>query len=348
MPSLTLKFSPAARLVLAAALLSASFVQAAAPTKDKRVDETGDTLAKVNQTVITATEYERALALTVRQKYYHAQVPENQMDALRGEVADALITRALLLEEAKRRNIQPDRDAIKRTLAEYDQRYAGSEQWKKNRKQMLAAVTPELEAQSRLGRLEQVVRQTGDATDEQAKSYYDAHRELFVEPEQVRLSIILLRVEPSSPRTTWDKAAEEASAIVARLRKGADFAELAKVHSGDGSAQRGGDLGYLHRGMLPEGTQSVLDKLNPGDISDPVRLLEGIAVIRMEDRKFAQQRSFAEVRARAGELWRRDQGDVQWKRLAAQLRDKAVIRLNTARYPALERVAAQDGRPAAR
>lgn len=348
MPLLTQNFPHRARVTLAAALLSIACAHAAAPAKDKRADGADDTLAKVNQTVITATEYERAVALTVRQKYYHAQVPENQMDGLRGEVADALITRALLLEETKRRNIQPDRDAIKRTLAEYDQRYAGSEQWKKNRKQMLAAVTPELEAQSKLVRLEQAVRQAPEASEEQAKSYYEAHRELFVEPEQVHLSLILLRVEPSSPRATWDKAAEEATAIVARLRKGADFAELAKVHSGDGSAQRGGDLGYLHRGMLPEGTQSVLDKLNPGDISDPVRLLEGIAVIRMEDRKVAQQRSFADVRTRAGELWRREQGDQQWKRLATQLREKAVIRVNTTRYPALEHVAVQDRRAAPR
>ncbi|HZP86895.1 MAG TPA: peptidylprolyl isomerase [Burkholderiales bacterium] len=336
-----------ARLLIASVLCALGTVTAAAAEKDKRVDPAPENLAKVNQTVISADEYERAFALAVRQKYYHAQVPEHEVQALRNEVADALINRVLLLEEAKRRNLQPDRDAIKRTIAGYEERYRASEQWKKNRKQMIAAVSAELEAQSRLQRLEQAVRQVPEANEQQAREFYDGHKTLFVEPEQVRLSLILLRVDPASPQAIWDKATDEASAIVGRLRKGADFRELARLHSADPSAERGGDLGYLHRGMLPEGTQSLIDSLSPGALSDPIRLLEGVAVLRLEDRKPAAQHAFAGVRRRAGELWQREQGEAQWQRLIAQLREKALIHINTSRYPGLEQLAAQERRSTA-
>jgi parvulin-like peptidyl-prolyl isomerase len=267
------------------------------------------------------------------------------MEALKVEVADRLIDRTLALAEAKRRGIQADRETIKRAIAGYEERYKQSDQWKKKRKQMIAAVTKQLEEQSQLERLEASVRAVPEPTEAQAQAFYESHPDLFTEPEKIRLSVILLRVDPSSPKVAWEKAAEEAASIVDRLRNGAQFEELAKVHSGDASAERGGDLGYLHRGVLPEGTQALIDSLEPGAISEPVRLLEGMAVIRVVDRKPAHRHDFAQVRERAGDLWQREQGEAQWKRLMAQLRSGSVIRINTSRYPALEQVAAHDKRP---
>ena len=321
---------------------------AADKASDKSRPSEAETFATVGQTVVSVTEYEQAFALAVRRKYYHGKVHEAELDALRREVAESVVNRVLLVGEARRRGIQPDRDAIKRTIAGYDARYKGSDEWKKNRKQMVAAVTRQLEQQSQLERLEATVRKAPEPTEAQAREYYDAHRDLFVEPEQLRVALILLRVDPSSPKIAWEKATEEASAIVARLRNGAQFEELARLHSSDASAERGGDLGYLHRGMLPEAAQQVLDKLGPGMISDPVRVLEGVAVIRLLDRKPARQREFAEVRERAGDLWQREQGDTQWKQLIARLREGVPIRINTTRYPMLARAGADEVRGGAR
>lgn len=335
----------AGRIVVGAVLIGLPQMQAiAAEPKDAGSALSAEAFATVGRTVITAQEYETALAMAVRRKYYHGQVPAGELDALRVEVADSLINRSLLLAEAKRRGVEPDRASVKRTVAGYEERYKQSEQWKKSGKRMLAAVTRQLEQQSQLERLEAAVRNTPQPSEAQARSYYEAHRDLFMEPEQVRLAVILLRVDPSSPRIAWDKAVEEASAIVARLRKGASFEELARLHSSDASGERGGDLGYLHRGMLPEGTQQVVDKLELGRISDPIRVLEGIAVVRVLDRKSAQQRKFAEVRDRAGDLWQREQGEAQWQRLIGELRDGVTIRVNAERYPALAQAATHERR----
>jgi parvulin-like peptidyl-prolyl isomerase len=318
------------KIILTRAIYAALFTAApnpiwaaapAAPVAPKAAHPAVAVFASVDDAVITAQEYDAAVAQAIRQKFYHRNPGGDKQAELQREVADNLINRRLLTAESQ--------------LAAYEDRYKDSAQWKTNRAQMLPPLKAELEQRSVLERLEKQVRSTPDPNEQQLKAYYDSHRDLFTEPEQVRLSMILLKVDPSSPKITWDKAREEAQTLLKRLKGGMAFAQLAQLQSGDGSAQKGGDLGYVHRGMLPTVAQEALDKLQPGALSDAVTLLEGVAVFRLEDRKTAQLRKFEEVRQRAADLWRREQGDKQWKELIAGLRKAAVIKIDSVRYPAL-------------
>jgi parvulin-like peptidyl-prolyl isomerase len=144
--------------------------------------------------------------------------------------------------------------------------------------------------------------------------------------------VILLKVDPSSPQAAWNGAHAEAQALHKKLLAGADFAELARLHSGDRSAERGGAMDYTHRGMLPEAVHGVVDKLQPRQLSEPVQLLEGVAILRLDDRRTAQQRSFEQVRERAADLWRRDEGQARWSRLIADLRRASTIRIDESHY----------------
>ena len=173
-----------------------------------------------------------------------------------------------------------------------------------------------------LSQLEKSTRASVKADSKDAKAYFLKHPEKFTEPEKLRVSAILLKVDPSSPKEAWIKVDEEVQGLVKRLRGGADFAELARKHSADPSAKQGGDMGYLHEGMLPEGTQEVLSKLKPGETTDTLRLLEGIAVFRMTDRKPAQAHPFDEVKVRAQELAQRDQSEAAWNGFVADLKKK--------------------------
>lgn len=94
-------------------------------------------------------------------------------------------------------------------------------------------------------------------------------------------------------------------------------------------------MGYVHRGMLPTPAQEAIDSLQPGALTDAVTLLEGVAVFRLEDRKTSQLRRFDDVRQRAADLWRREQGEKNWKEFIAGLRKAAVIKIDHTRYPAL-------------
>lgn len=288
--------------------------------------------ATVGDVVISGADYQRALAAAVRKKYYHAKPPEAEFAKFQREVGDDVVNRALLLKEAERRGIRPDRDKINATVAGYDAQYKGSANWTANREKMLAAVVPQLERDSLFERLEKLVKSVPEPSEAVARAYYEKHTDLFIEPEQVKLSVILLKVDPSSPQATWNSAHAEAKALHKKLVAGADFAELARLHSGDRSAARGGEMDYTHRGMLPEAVHGAVDKLKPRQLAEPVQLLEGVALLRLEDRKVARPRSFDEVRSRAAALWQRAEGEARWNQLIAELRQGTVIRIDESHY----------------
>ena len=288
--------------------------------------------ATVGDTVISSADFQRALSVAMRKKYYHAKPPEGEYQQFQREVGDDVVNRVLLLAEARRRGIQPDAQKISETVAGYDKQYGGSDTWKSSREKMLASVRPQLESESLLERLGRLVKEVPAPNDEVARAFYDKNKNLFVEPEQVRLSLILLKVDPSSPQTVWNSAREEGQRIHKRIKAGADFGELARLHSGDASAARGGQMEYTHSGMLPETLAATVARLKPSDISEPVQILQGIAILRLDDRKTAQQRPFDAVRARAGELWQREEGENRWKRLIADLRRATPLHIDESQY----------------
>lgn len=291
--------------------------------------------ATVGDTAISGADYQRALAVAMRKKYYHARPPEAELERFRREVGDDVVNRVLLLAEARRRGVRPDHEKTQATIAGYDAQYKASPNWAANRARMLAAVVPQLERESVLERFERLIKTVPEPTDDVARAYYERHRENFVEPEQVKLSVIVLRVDPSSPQALWNSAKAEIEQIHKRLQAGADFTELARLHSNDRSASLGGEMDYTHRGMLPETVHAAVDKLVPGAMSPPVQLLEGWAILRLDGRRPAQQRSFEQVRERAGDLWQRAEGELRWHRLIAELRRSTPVHIDESHYAPL-------------
>src|SRR3972149_11399986 len=78
----------------------------------------------------------------------------------------------------------------------------------------------------------------------------------------------------------------EAKAVLDEIKKGTDFAELAKQKSKDpGAAAEGGDLGYFAKEqMVPEFAEAAF-KMNKGQISEPVKTQFGWHVIKVEDKR---------------------------------------------------------------
>ena len=325
-------------LLLSPAAVAADAAPASAPSSPLAASAAARRdapFATVGETVVSGTDYQRALAVAMRKKYYHAKPPEEELAKFQREVGDEVVNRVLLLAEARRRGIQPDRDKIATTVAGYETQYKNSANWAANRDKMLANVVPQLERDSLFERLETIVKTVPVPSEAATRAYFDKHPDLFVEPEQVKLSVILLKVDPSSPQAVWNSAHSEAKVLHKKLQGGADFAALARLHSGDRSASQGGEMDYSHRGMLPEALHGVVDKLKPRQISEPVQLLEGVAILRLEDRRAAKPRSFEQVRDRAADLWQRDEGQARWAKLIAELRQGTVIRIDESHYAPL-------------
>jgi parvulin-like peptidyl-prolyl isomerase len=291
--------------------------------------------ATVGESVISAAEYHRALSVAMRNKYYHAKPPEAELARFQREVGDDLVNRVLLLAEARRRGLAPDREKIAAALAGLEAQYKTSANWQANRDKMLAAVQPQLENDSLLERLAALVKNVAEPAEPVLLAYFEQHRDLFVEPEQVKLSVILFKVDPSSVQAVWNGAYDEAQRVHRKLLAGADFTELARLHSADRSAAEGGQVDYTHRGMLPQAVQGVVDKLRSGELAEPVQVLEGVAILRLDDRRAARQHDFAQAKQRAAHLWRRDEAQERWNRLIAELRSATPIRIDPDQYAPL-------------
>jgi parvulin-like peptidyl-prolyl isomerase len=291
----------------------------------------------VGETSISHDEYNAAFAAATRAKFYHAKPPEAEIAAMQREVADQLVVRQLLLWEIKRRGLRPDAALIQKQVAEVEQRYASSEAWNKNRAHLLPTLIERLEQEALLEKMEKSVRDQVQPSEVQVKAYFAAHRDKFTEPEQLRVSVILLKVDPSAGNAAWEATEEQAKALARRLRAGEDFAALARQYSAEASAPQGGDMGYLHRGMLPEGSQGALEKLKMGEVSDPQRLLEGFAVFRLADRKLAIPHSLEQVQVRAQQLTQREQADLAWNAFVKDLKADTPIHMDQSRFLPLAR-----------
>lgn len=290
----------------------------------------GGIFATVNGVKIMREEFDREVYSAARQTFYHGRAPaaEDLIEFRKG-VADNLVNRRLLLEEARRREIQPDSAAIDARLAVYENRYGDTERWQTEGPQMMAALRERFEEDSVLEALEADVRSVAPPDAETLQPFYDTNPELFTEPAQNRVSVILLGVAPSAEPSAWQAARDEAEGILGRLADGEPFEELAKLHSSDPSADAGGDMGFLHSGRLSKSAEDAIAELSIGDVSGPVRVLEGIAIFRLTERKPEQLRAFPVVRQRAGELWARQRGEEQWQELIAKLRLAARIEVDT-------------------
>ncbi len=150
-------------------------------------------------------------------------------------------------------------------------------------------------------------------TGQQIDRAYNVDIQQYSTPEQVRASHILLKTEGKDDAAV-KKQAEE---ILAKVKGGADFAELAKKFSQDESnASKGGDLDYFGRGQMVPEFDKVAFALQPGQISDLVKTQYGYHIITLVDKKPASQRPLTEVRAQIEDRLKWEQAQAQAQKLA--------------------------------
>lgn len=133
--------------------------------------------------------------------------------------------------------------------------------------------------------LEKEVESKTKVTDQDIKNYYEKHKSELAPVTQIRVSHILVKSE------------EEAKNISESLRKGGDFAKVAREKSVDAAtAKNGGDLGYMSKGqMLPE-IEVAASRLKPGEVSEPIKTKSGYEIIKVTDVKFGKPMEFERVK----------------------------------------------------
>jgi peptidyl-prolyl cis-trans isomerase C len=147
-----------------------------------------------------------------------------------------------------------------------------------------------------------------EVTEEDAKKYYSENQKEFETPEQVRASHILIAPQPALSKVEGTTAADvdpneakaqaktKAQSLLEQIKGGADFAELAKIHSSCSSSTKGGDLDFFGRGDMVEPFEKAAFSLEPGQISDVVETRFGYHIIKVTDRKKAGVTTFEQAK----------------------------------------------------
>ena len=256
---------------------------------------------KVNGKAITEADILEEEDRLMRQ--FGAQFDTSQMDemrqVLREQAVKNMIDRELLRQAADKERIKVEKSEIDARIDEIAQR-VGSREALSERLEMMGMSEEKLRFELENGmRIEKFIdkhSQVSEVTEEEARAFYEQNKEQFVQPERVRASHILIQVDANASTSEKEAKRKEAERILAEVKKGGDFAELARRYSACPSKQRGGDLGYFGRGQMTEPFEEAAFALKVGGVSGIVETQYGYHIIKLTDRQETRVISFEEVK----------------------------------------------------
>jgi peptidyl-prolyl cis-trans isomerase SurA len=170
------------------------------------------------------------------------------------------------------------------------------------------------------------VGQTLRLTAKQEQTYYDQHKQEFEQPEQVRLSEILIATPENATEAQIAQAKSRADDVAAKLKTGASFGEMAKQLSGGQTAGKGGDLGEFKRGAL--GSSALEDPvfaLKAGEWTAPIRTRQGFVVLKVAEHTQAGIPPLSAVEQQVQEAIYREAIQPALRTYLTGLREKAYI-----------------------
>ena len=152
--------------------------------------------------------------------------------------------------------------------------------------------------------------------------------------ERVRVLRILIRVSPSATENEKKRAKATAEAVKKRLDAGEEFAKVAKEDSEDPeSAARGGDLGYVLRGIAPPELEKAAYSLGVGDTSAPVFTETGYNILRVTEKRAAEKPEYEKFKDELTNFVGGMGFQKKVETFVKSLRDKATIERNLPAFP---------------
>lgn len=278
-------------------LLATSFGSALAATQ-----ELDAIVAVVNDDVIVQSELDREIDLVIPQlqRQGTAIPPRPQLEK---QVLDRLILKRLQQQRAKDLGITVDDAALMEAMTNIASRNglsleelkatleAGGIRFEDFREDTRAQIlTSRLQSQ-------EVVKNI-QVTDREVDVFLEKESSRLVEREQVRLQHILIALPDDASAQQIKSAEDKAKRLVAKLRAGADFAEVAVRESDGRNALNGGDLGWFEMGAVPSLVADLAYTLAEGEVSDPLRSPSGFHIIKMREIKAATPENVTQTHAR--------------------------------------------------
>ena len=250
-----------------------------------------DVIVRVNDQIISRSDLERSeqqLAAELQQTGANsAEAEERQKNMLRD-----MIDQQLLLSRGKELGLNADAEVIRRLDEIRKQNHLDSMEDLEKAARQQGVSFEDFKANIKNGIItQQVVRdEVGrhlQLTQAQEQAFYEAHKQEFTQPEQVRLSEILVPLPTDANEAAIAQAKAKADDIAAKVKAGGKFDDLAKAYSGGPTAEQGGDLGLFKRGALAKVLEDQTFGLKAGEATSPIRTRQGFVILKVTDHQAA-------------------------------------------------------------
>ena len=304
-------------------LLASLFILPAFLSADTVVEEI---IVRVNNSIITSSDYARSKEqLKDEIKQQDAANADKVYAERERDVLRDLIDQQLLLEKGKDLGISADTELIKKLDEMRKQMNLDSmeELEKAAQSQGISYEDFKQNLRNQIITQQVIAREVGshlNITKEDEQKFYEEHKSEMEQPEQIRLSEILVstqkaapskvpepKASPDSPPAAADAkpadtpppapaapdaeqlaAAEtKANGILDQIHKGAAFDEVAKKNSDGPSAAQGGDLGLFKRGTLSKELEDRTFAMKAGEVTDVIRTKQGFVILKVTEHQMA-------------------------------------------------------------
>jgi len=244
-----------------------------------------DIIARVNDQIISRSDVERSEQQLAQELQQSNASPTETADREKNMLRD-MIDQQLLLSRGKELGINADAEVIRRldeirkqnkldTLDDLEkaarQQGVSFEDFKAN---IRNSVITQQVVRDEVGRRLQM-------SQTQKQAYYEEHKQEFAQPEQIRLSEILIPTPADANDAIVAQALAKANEVEGKLKAGEKFEDLVKTYSGGPTASQGGDLGQSKRGALAKVFEDQTYDLKVGESTAPIRTRQGFVILKV-------------------------------------------------------------------
>jgi len=286
--------------------------------------------AIVNGVAISMEQYTKELNVQLsRVSQQGGQVSDDQLATLKNNILDSLIERELLYQQSQQIGIQVTDQKVDDQLAAIKKRFPNEDEYK-NALAKMNLSEEEVKEQIKRGLsirelIDQQITSKIVITDEESKAYYDKNPQMFKQPEQIKASHILIKVDAKADEAKKAEARKKIEEVQQKLKDGGDFAALATEYSEGPSSTKGGDLGYFRRGQMVKPFEDAALALKPNEVSDVVETRFGYHLIKVYDNKPEQTLAYADVKDKIIQRMKQEKIEKEATQWVDQLKKDAKI-----------------------
>ncbi len=288
-------------------------------------------LAVINGEIITQTDVDEILGpiYIQYQSTYQGKDLQKKLEIAKTDILDQLIEDKLMLQQAKKEELQIDEKEIDRLLDGVKSNFQSPEEFDNvlsTRNITLSDLKKSYTEQLLIKKLvNKEVLSKITISPLEVSEYYEANKEEFKIPEKLRLRDIFIKTEHTAKDKEEEEIIKKANDIHEQLKSGVEFIELVEKYSEDLNVVDAGDMGYMQKGTLQKKIEDAVFALEVGEFTAPIKTSSGYYFFKLEEKKEAAFPELEKVQLKIRQQLFQRKANIALKKWISKLKESAFI-----------------------